>query len=51
MVFGLGAKKNRQAFGWRFFGIYGLTLAVPLRQQAREAKEITKEVAAHHRPL
>jgi hypothetical protein len=41
------AKKNRQAFGWRFFGIRRLSLAGPVRQQAGEVKEETEEPAAH----
>jgi hypothetical protein len=37
------AKKNRQAFGWRFLGFgFGSSLAGPFRQQAGEVKETKK---------
>jgi hypothetical protein len=42
------AKKNRQAFGWRFFGFGWLRLAGPFRQQAGEVKEAEEE-PVHHR--
>jgi hypothetical protein len=42
---GLGPKKNRQAFGWRFLGFGGWSLAGPVRQQAGKVKEAEKDAA------